>query len=89
MPHITPQRRPFVNRAIPIPDEDVLASLSKGDINYVISRIVWRWVLAAGIDYESLSEGISVLQDAANELYRVKLAPYENEKINENGSAYE
>lgn len=66
-----------------------LCGTGKGDLNYVVSLLAWEWAKSHGGGYTNISNAIGALQDAAEELRRRKLNPYEDEKIAENGDAYD
>ena len=55
-----------------------------GTLNYIITRLV-HWWLGDNPNYEKYNAAIGVLECAKLELYRRKVSPYEDEKINENG----
>ena len=55
-----------------------------GVLNYIITRLC-HWWLGDSPNYEKFNEVIGVLECAKQELYRRKVSPYEDEKINENG----
>jgi hypothetical protein len=57
--------------------------LCRGDINYVITRIVLETLNKNS--YHSLSDCVSVLRDAADEIQRRLLGPYEDSAIDKNG----
>ena len=57
---------------------------SPGTLNYIITRLV-HWWLGDNPNYERYNAAIGVLECAKLELYRRKVSPYEDEKINENG----
>jgi len=58
----------------------------KGDLNYVITRIVLESRKpVAGWSYHPLSDCVSVLRDAADEIARRLLGPYEDTAIRKNG----
>ena len=57
---------------------------SPGTLNYIITRLV-HWYLGDKPNYERYNAAIGVLECAKQELYRRKVSPYEDEKINENG----
>jgi Domain of unknown function (DUF6899) len=60
-----------------------------GELNYVITRILDEYIEAkGGIRYAHLNEVVGVLECAKLELYRRLAAPYEDEKITENGDVY-
>jgi len=56
-----------------------------GDLNYIITRIVHKWIEIEGLKYKNLNAAIGVLDCAKMELYRMIAAPYENGKQMENG----
>jgi len=56
-----------------------------GEVNYVITKLVHRYLKKKGINYDNLNEVIGVLEAAKLELYRKIAAPYEEEKIAKNG----
>lgn len=92
MPYIRPGTREYFDPRIS--ELDINPEMTKGDINYVLSTVVAKWVAAraewAGrLSYDIASDGHSVLQDAAAEFYRRVVAPYEDQKIAENGDVYQ
>lgn len=59
--------------------------LSKGDMTYLFYKIGLARIKFQGESYTRISEVISSMQDAAEEIRRRKLNPYEDRKIVENG----
>jgi hypothetical protein len=55
-----------------------------GDVNYVISSVIWK-LFDKKTSYTNGNNLIGVLECVKQEFYRRKLAPYEEEKIKENG----
>lgn len=55
-----------------------------GTLNYIITRLC-HWWLGDNPNYAKYNELIGVLECAKMELYRRKVAPYEDKKIIENG----
>lgn len=93
MPYIEQERRVLYDAGI-----DQLASVlvpvrmgtdrpQAGDLNYVISRLCARFV-GPKPRYAYLNEVIGVLECAKLELYRRRVVPYEDKKIEENGDVY-
>lgn len=85
MPYITPNDRPAIDEKI----NDLIAYLRSrpvehqdGDLNYAVSRIVHEVYPARYFHY---NRALGVLTAIQLELYRRKIAPYEDEKIAENG----
>jgi len=58
---------------------------TEGDMNYCLTVLVHSWLKAQGVRYENINAIIGVLECAKLELYRRVAAPYEDEKIVENG----
>ena len=59
-----------------------------GDLNYLISAIIDGTLSRQGVRYKNLNAVIGALECAKLELYRRVAAPYEDEKIIENGDVY-
>ncbi len=83
MPYIKMEDREKFNDMI-----DSIASRvnSRGDLNYIITRLIHKYLKNTVINYDNLNACIGVLECAKLELYRVIAAPYENVKIIENGT---
>jgi len=58
---------------------------SKGDLNYCVTQLALHYIKSHGKSYTNISEAASALVDAADEIKRRLLGPYENQKIEENG----
>jgi broad-specificity NMP kinase len=68
---------------------EVLDSTDPGEMNYVITAIMTDHLrFGRGIYYQKINELIGILECAKLELYRRLAAPYEDEKIKENGDVY-
>lgn len=59
-----------------------------GELNFLITRILNDYLEAHTTSYAIFNEVIGVLECAKLELYRRKLAAYEDRKIAENGDVY-
>ena len=59
-----------------------------GELNFAISVLVDNYLKDKGIKYAHLNEVIGALDCAKLELYRRVAAPYEDEKIKQNGDVY-
>ncbi len=81
MPYITQERRELLLGNI------LLDDLCAGDMNYLFTAIVDRYM---GIkeNYQRYNDCIGALEGAKMELYRRKVAPYEDTKIEQNGDVY-
>ena len=56
-----------------------------GELNYCITKLLHLYAGKNDESYTLLNELIGVLECAKLELYRRKLAPYEDKKIEQNG----
>ena len=59
-----------------------------GELNYEITLKCKKYLETHGKSYKTLNEIVGVLECAKLELYRRIAAPYEDEKIKENGDVY-
>ena len=85
MPYITQERRlelEVLLEAFLVQPEYV--KLSAGDLNYLISNIINN-ELAKDKCYQKANDLVGMLEGVKLEFYRRKVAPYEDEKIKENG----
>jgi hypothetical protein len=57
----------------------------KGELTYCLYKLCSLCLKSKVTNYESLSSIMSCLEDSKLEWYRKKVAPYEDEKIFENG----
>jgi hypothetical protein len=56
-----------------------------GELNYKITRLCLDYIATHGKQYNTYNEAIGVLSCVTQELYRRQVAPYEDQKIAENG----
>ena len=82
MPYIREERRVAL-------EDWPYAADNVGELNYMISTIVWDYLCAKGINYDNLNGVVGVLECAKQELYRRIVVPYEDHKMKENGDVYE
>ena len=83
MPNIEKQNREKFEKVL----QEFKASISDmtaGDLNYLISRMIWH-VFDVQKSYNSANALMGVLECIKQEFYRRKVAPYEDQKIKENG----
>jgi broad-specificity NMP kinase len=59
-----------------------------GELNYIITELCLLWIEQHGKTYTAINDVIGVLECAKLEFYRRLAAPYEDEKIKENGDVY-
>jgi hypothetical protein len=82
MPYIKAEDRPQFDTAL-----SAVKPESAGELNYVITRILWRWY-AKQPGYLNICIVIGTLVCAALEFYRRVAAPYENVKLATAGDVY-
>ena len=86
MPYIKPEVRdrlePHLYQLFSEMNED-----PAGTLNYVVTRLVDLWIGQKPC-YGLYNAAIGVLECAKIELYRRQVAPYEDEKREENGDVY-
>lgn len=59
-----------------------------GELNYEITTLVRGYVSRKGLSYQVISDIVCALEGAKLEFYRRVAAPYEDNKIKENGDVY-
>lgn len=83
MPYIEEKERAKIDPRLDYLIEG-LGLLKPGELNYILSRIVWDQ-FDKNPSYTQGNALVGVLQCVDAEFYRRKLAPYEDQKIKENG----
>lgn len=56
-----------------------------GELNFILTCVVLNYIDERGESYQAYNDAIGALEGAKLELYRRHVAPYENEKMKENG----
>jgi hypothetical protein len=82
MPYISAQRRLIFNANPREPIQDA------GELNYLVTELIKRYV-GDHPNYQRYNDVLGALEGAKLELYRRKVAPYEDVKIGLNGDVYE
>jgi hypothetical protein len=90
MPYIKPLDREIYDKEInalveKLTDGDKYTSPTVGEVNYIISSIIWNVYRKVGPSYTLGNNLIGVLECVKQEFYRRQLGPYEDAKIKENG----
>ena len=90
MPYITQEARLRIDRGGISGKKDAIIQLAErlenaGDLNYALTRIVQIYIAQNGGRYQQINDAIGALEGCKLELYRRQVAPYEDEKIEENG----
>jgi len=84
MPYINQHQR----RALRHVTSDWNVMFDAGSLNYMITTLVLNHIEKHGMSYSTINETIGVLECAKLELYRRLAAPYEDQKILQNGDVY-
>ena len=82
MPYIKQESRDFFDHYL---NQINIQNFKKGDLTYCLYRLCINYMEGRTKNYENLSSTMSCLEDAKLEWYRKRIAPYEDEKIFENG----
>lgn len=81
MPYIDQSRRAEIN------DSSLVET--PGELNWLITILISEYVNKKGMSYTTLNEVVGVLECAKLELYRRVAAPYEDQKMQQNGDVYQ
>ncbi len=63
------------------------STISEGELNYLITRIITIWINP--INYARYNSAVGILECVKLELYRRRIADYEDEKMAMNGDVYD
>lgn len=74
MPYITKERARTIREAY-LGDIE-----TKGELNYAITTLLVEYLVNNGKSYQTISDVVAAAQDAADEMKRRVLAPYEDDK---------
>lgn len=88
MPYILPEDRLKLQ---PVTDAIAIAidtTTTAGDLNYMISLMAKAYIDAKGLRYEHLNAVVGALDSCKVEFQRRVVAPYEDQKIGDNGDVY-
>lgn len=86
MPYIDPENRDRLRNTVDAIKKTTF--LHPGCLNFLITQLVSQYLDEKGQSYRMYNEVIGALECAKIELYRRKIAPYEDLKISENGDVY-
>jgi hypothetical protein len=89
MPYISKYQRPDLDELVMLATSGKanIKELSPGDMNYLITRLCMAHI--GDMSYTKASAVVGTLECVKLELYRRALAPYEDQKIEENGDVKE
>ncbi len=66
----------------------ILSPRTAGELNYSFTETIQNYVRTKGKSYQTFNDIIGALEGAKLELYRRRIADYEDVKIAENGDVY-
>lgn len=82
MPYIKQKDRPILQDVIDTLD---IFNMGVGDINFLVSSLLKKYIEIHGENYENYNSLVGVLECIKLELYRRKISPYEDVKMRDNG----
>jgi len=85
MPYIDRPKRPSLDEALEPVLKKIALGRSKGEMNYMLTRMVLAWLRARGHSYDAISDTQAVLEDVRSEIHDRIMRPYEDKKRAENG----
>jgi hypothetical protein len=89
MPYITKDRRQVLKEGCKQLVDTVEEHMQgPGELNFVFSLLARVYLEKFGKNYSTMNEIIGVFTSAKDEFYRRVVAPYEEDKITENGDVY-
>jgi hypothetical protein len=59
-----------------------------GELTYVLTGVVLEYVQTRGAKFATFADVLAALDATSKEFYRRQVAPYEDDKIAENGDVY-
>ena len=82
MPYIPKNRRPYFTDELDVCIDGIE---KKGDLTFCVYYLALKMAQSRVMNYTNISSAISCLKDAADELRRRHLDPYEDGAIEKNG----
>lgn len=80
---------PYIKQEARIVLEDEARKASNaGELNYKITMLLRSYVAMKGEGYQTYNDIMGALEGAKLEIYRRRIARYEDDKITENGDVY-
>lgn len=80
MPYIKRKIRNFIDKYGRMQDA--------GQLNYALSQVILAYLENKEESYQTYNDIIGALESLKAEIYRRKIAPYEDKKIRENGDIF-
>lgn len=86
MPYLNSRRRIFLEH---IATQIIMTNFdAAGELNYLFTLLGKQYVKCMGENYQTYNDIIGALEACKIELYRRKIASYEDKKIQENNDVY-
>jgi hypothetical protein len=85
MPYIKKEDRELYETSLEFLFSDMQEKCSPGDLNYIITSIIKKYLNIKGENYTHYNDIMGVLEGAKLEFYRRSISAYEDIKIIENG----
>jgi len=63
-------------------------AINAGELNYEFTRVITQYLYKKRESYQTYNDIMGALEGAKLELYRRMIAPYEDNKMEENGDVY-
>lgn len=82
MPYIDAERRHWLE---PRPIDEAVTA---GELNFQVACLVNEYLTVNGVSYHRLNDVVGVLECLKLEIYRRLVAPYEDDKIIDNGDVF-
>ncbi len=80
---------PYIEKSLrPALDSGRLQPRTEGELNYVLTRVILKYLENRGRSYSTMNDIIGALGACGLEFNRRVVAPYEDQKIKENGDVY-
>ncbi len=76
---------PYIAQGIRASLDDGRAATSAGELNYLITKLIHKYIETNGLKYAKINDVVGALEGAKLEFYRRIAVPYEEEKIKTNG----
>jgi len=69
-------------------DSDARCPQTAGELNYAITRLCNDYLALCGTSYQTYNDIVGALEGCKLEVYRRQVAPYEDDKIDQNGDVF-
>ncbi len=79
---------PYINIEKRINMAEGILPINAGELNYCITLTLIEYVALKKLSYQTINDIMGALEGAKAEFYRRVAAPYEDNKITENGDVY-